>query len=148
MTVVIPRRRWRALISTRSAWRTRASSAESGSSSSSSDGDGASARARATRCCSPPDSLAGGEARDVPPRHAHRTGVLALEAGDDAEKGRLPAAAGAEEADELALADPERHALEGDDVAEFLGDAVELDGRRGGGGGGGGGRPPPPPPLP
>src|SRR3712207_7773570 len=52
---------------------------------------------------------------------------LRLQAGDDAQKRRLPAAGGAEQGDELAVLHPERDLLQGAEVAELLGDAVDDD---------------------
>jgi hypothetical protein len=45
---------------------------------------------------------------------------LALEAGDDAKRGGLPAATRAEESDELPAGNVERHRIERDDVSESL----------------------------
>ncbi|MCY1456627.1 hypothetical protein D9M71_738620 [compost metagenome] len=56
---VMPVFAWIAFSSSRIAWRSLRSSADSGSSSSSTLGCGASARARATRCCWPPESWVG-----------------------------------------------------------------------------------------
>ena len=72
-------------------------------------------------------ALARGQPGHVAPGHPHGPEVLPLETRDDPQQRRLAAAARPEEADELAVADLERHALEGDDGAESLGDAVEGD---------------------
>jgi len=72
-------------------------------------------------------ALARRQPGDVAPGHAHGPEVLTLETRDDPQQRRLAAAARPEEADELAVADLERHPLEGDDGAESLGDAVEGD---------------------
>ena len=50
-----------------------------------------------------------------------------LEAGDHAERRRLPATARAEHREELPFADLERHVVDGDRVAEALADALECD---------------------
>ena len=51
-----------------------------------------------------------------------------LEPGNCAQERRLPAAGGADESEELAILDPERHGLDRDDAArEGLGDALKLD---------------------
>ena len=52
-----------------------------------------------------------------------------LEAGEHAEQRGLAAAGGAEQRVELALVDGERLVVDGDEVAEPLGDAAELDER-------------------
>ena len=54
-----------------------------------------------------------------------------FEAGDHAQGGRLAAARGAEEGKELAVRDSQVDVVDGDDIAEALGDAPEFD-RRGG----------------
>jgi len=72
-------------------------------------------------------ALARGQPGHVAPGHPHGPEVLPLETRNDPQQRRLAAAARPEEADELAVADLERHALEGDDGAESLGDAVEGD---------------------
>ncbi len=60
-------------------------------------------------------------------------GGLRLQPGDDAQDGRLAAARGAEEADELALRDLQVDALQRDEVAELLADAGQSQkGGRGG----------------
>src|SRR5439155_1706915 len=65
-----------------------------------------------------------------------RAGVRLLEAADHAQRRRLAAAGGAEEREEAAALDLERDVVDGGDVVELLGDAVEPDvgGDRAGGG--------------
>ena len=65
--------------------------------------------------------------RDVPPLLADRAGGLRIESGDGAQQGRLAAARGPEEADELALADIERDIAEGGEVAEALLEVADLE---------------------
>ena len=50
-----------------------------------------------------------------------------IEAGDHAQRGRLAAAGRAEHREELALLDLDAHVLDGDEVAERLGDVLDLD---------------------
>ena len=66
--------------------------------------------------------------RDVVAVQQHAAGVGALEARDHAERRRLPAAAGAEQREELAVADLERDVVDGGVAAEALADALEDDG--------------------
>ena len=54
-------------------------------------------------------------------------GVGLLEAGDDAQQRRLAATAGAEQRGELAGGDADGDVVEGDEVAEALADARDLD---------------------
>ena len=72
-------------------------------------------------------ALARRQARHVAAGHAHGAEVLPLEPGDDAQQRRLAAAARPEETHELAVADLEADAIESDDGAESLRDAVEGD---------------------
>jgi hypothetical protein len=65
--------------------------------------------------------------RHIAAVHQHAPGVLPLEAGDDPEQGRLPAATRPEEADELARLDGQRHPREDHELAELLGNPVEGD---------------------
>ena len=74
---------------------------------------------------------------DRPPVGRHAGEVLAveedlagarlLEAGDHAHQRRLAAAGRPEEREELALVDDQRQVVDGDEVAEALGDVAELD---------------------
>src|SRR5262249_52089268 len=59
---------------------------------------------------------------------ADRHGALVhlLQPGDDAERGRLPAARGAEQAENLATPHLERHPIHGQSVAESLADIAQL----------------------
>ena len=50
-----------------------------------------------------------------------------LEAGDDPEQARLARAGGAEEGDELAVADLQRDVVEGEEAPERLRDGTDLD---------------------
>ena len=63
--------------------------------------------------------------------HCDLAGGRLLETGDDAQQGRLAAARGADQADELAVADRQVDAGKGVDVAiadlEALGDAADRD---------------------
>ena len=60
-------------------------------------------------------------------REQDLAGVGALEAGDDAQQGRLPRSARAEHGRERAVGDLERDVVEGGEGAEALGDAANLD---------------------
>ena len=68
-----------------------------------------------------------GHGRDVAPLEHDAALVGHLEAGDHAQRRRLPAAARSEQGEELALADRERDALDGSDPAEALADVLERD---------------------
>ena len=65
--------------------------------------------------------LVGREARDVVAVYADDAGVRVLEARDDPQEGRLAAAGGTEEGEELALLDLEGDALQRFEGAEGLG---------------------------
>ena len=71
-------------------------------------------------------ALVGGEVGDVAAVEEDAAGVRLLEAGREAQHGRLAAAARAEEGEELALLDLEGDVVDGLDGAEALGDAAEL----------------------
>src|SRR5687768_1976059 len=53
-----------------------------------------------------------------------------VQAGDHVERGRLPGAVGADQADDLAGGDVEGHAVERDDAAEATGDVLDREERR------------------
>src|SRR5262249_49389082 len=53
--------------------------------------------------------------------------VRRVQPGDDVERGRLPGAVGADQADDLPGADLEGDAVKRDDAAEALGDAVDFE---------------------
>src|SRR5690606_10282141 len=72
----------------------------------------------------------------VAPRHvgiveAHRAGIGELQPGDDAQKGGLARAGGAEQGAELARRDAQADVVEGRETAESLGQAVDVDGHFG-----------------
>ena len=73
----------------------------------------------------------GGQAVDALAPDRDRSCRLGLEAGDDAEGGGLPAAARAQESDELPARDVERHGFERDDFPESLRDVAKLEVRNG-----------------
>ena len=78
------------------------------------------------------DALARARCRRRPP--AGRTAGLAFgggqQPGQHLHRRGLAAAVGAEEAEDLAALDAEAHVIDGGEVAEPLGQAVRLDGRR------------------
>ena len=65
------------------------------------------------------------QVRDVVTRHRDRARVGPLEPGGDAQRRRLAASAGPEQADQLAVAQREVEALERDRLAERLADRAE-----------------------
>ena len=69
----------------------------------------------------------GRHAGEVLPVEQHLAGGRLLEAGDHPHQRGLAAARGAEEGEELALVDDEREVVDGDEIAEALGDVAELD---------------------
>src|SRR5207248_4847194 len=58
----------------------------------------------------------------------HISGSRTLQAGDHAQRGRLAAARGAKQADDLARCNREVGILDGDEIAELLGDFADFDG--------------------
>src|SRR5690242_18868250 len=70
--------------------------------------------------------MGGLDALDIDP-----TGVGPLEAGDDAQQGRLTAARRPEQGGELSGRDGDGDVVEGDESAEALADATDLDTHRG-----------------
>ncbi len=66
----------------------------------------------------------------VEPADLRGAAVGALQAEQDANGRGLPSAVGAEEAEDLTLGDAERDPVERVDVAEALGETVDLDDRR------------------
>jgi hypothetical protein len=71
----------------------------------------------------------GGQVDHVLSGDQHRARGRLLEPGDHAQRGGLAAAAGAEQGEELALCDVEIEVVNGDQVAERLGDALQPHGR-------------------
>src|SRR5438034_909205 len=73
----------------------------------------------------------GGEADELPPAvvEADPAGRRRVEARDQVEESRLPRAVGADEADDLALIDPERQILHGPETTEVLRQAFGLEER-------------------
>ena len=80
-------------------------------------------------------ALGGGELFDAGAGEGDAAGVGALDAGDEAQRGGLAGAGGAEQDDEFAVGDGEREVADGAGAAEALGEAVEdhfsHGGRRG-----------------
>ena len=76
-------------------------------------------------------ALVGRRPGDVDALEAERPGRGRLEAGDHAQRRGLAAARGAEQREELARGDREVGVVDRDEVAEALGDVVDLDDRRG-----------------
>ncbi len=72
-------------------------------------------------------ALVGGEAGDVAAVEEDAAGVGLLEAGGQAQHGRLAAAARAEKREELALLEAEGDVVDGPDGAEPLGNAAEFE---------------------
>ena len=72
-------------------------------------------------------ALVGRQVGDVAAVEEDAAGVGLLEAGGQAQHGRLAAAARAEEGEELALPEPEGDVVDGPDGAEPLGDAAEFE---------------------
>src|SRR5207237_9842331 len=72
-----------------------------------------------------------GAADELPPAavEADPAGRRRVGARDQVEEGRLPRAVGADEADDLALIDPERQILHGPEAAEVLRQAFGLEER-------------------
>jgi hypothetical protein len=70
-----------------------------------------------------------GRTRDDPPTDLDRPGVRSLEARDRAQQGRLAAAGGTEQREDLTACDVERCVTHGRDVAEALGHPFESDRR-------------------
>src|SRR5204863_2146801 len=73
----------------------------------------------------------GSEADELPPAvvEPDPAGRRRAEARDQVEEGRLPRAVGADEADDVALIDPERQILHGPEAAEVLRQAFGLEER-------------------
>ena len=76
-------------------------------------------------------ALVGRRAGDVDALEAQGPGRRGLEAGDHAQGRGLAAARGAEEREELARGDREAGVVDRHELAEALGDVVDLDDRRG-----------------
>ena len=75
------------------------------------------------------DDLVRGDRTEVPSVEANGPGARADDPGDRVEGGRLARAVGADERDDLALLDRQRHALEGVDVAVVGVDVVDFEQR-------------------
>ena len=69
---------------------------------------------------------------DVVPLEAHRAGAWLYEAREHVDQGRLAGAVRADDRDELAGLDAERHAVEGAEVAVEVPDSPGLEDHRGG----------------
>jgi len=69
----------------------------------------------------------GRQGGDVPPAQQHLAGVGQLQPGDDAQEGRLAAARGAQDGDELAASDCQGDAAQDFRAAEALADSLQPD---------------------